>query len=305
MCAKMHVDEAEIDQPLVERLIATQFPQWATLPIRPVRSAGTDNAMYRLGDEMAVRLPRTVRVTPQMEKEHRWLPTFAPHLPLDIPLPLAKGEPGEGYPWHWAVYRWLEGENITLETLADPHHAARDLAQFLRVLQQLDTIGGPLPGDHNFGRGIALAARDGATRRAIGELGELNEIDVALVTAVWEASLNAPVWDAPGVWIHGDLSPGNLLAQAGRISAVIDFGGLAVGDPACDLLVAWNLLDAESRATLRTALGVDDATWLRGRGWALSVALIALPYYLKTNPVIVATSRRVLAEVLTDYARVR
>jgi aminoglycoside phosphotransferase (APT) family kinase protein len=296
---KMHADEVDTDVSLVRRLLAAQFPQWADLPIEPVESAGTDNAIYRLGEDMAVRLPRIHWAIGQVEKEQRWLPKLAPHLPLAIPVPLAKGNPAEGYPWHWSVYPWLEGENATIERIADPRQAAADLAHFITALQRIDPAGGPPPGPHNFHRGVPLAMRDASTRAAIASLH--GTLDTNATTAAWEAALRAPAWHGPPVWIHGDLQSGNLLALQGRLSAVIDFGCLGVGDPACDVIVAWNLLTAETRDVFRAALQVDDATWARGRGWALSFGLIALPYYHSTNPVLAGISRYAIDEVLTDY----
>lgn len=296
---KMHADEVDIDMSLVRRLLAAQFPQWADLPLEPVDSAGTANAIYRLGADMAVRLPRIQAATGQMDKEHQWLPRLAPLLPLAIPVPLAKGTPAEGYPWHWSVYRWLDGENAAIERIADPRQAATALAQFVAALQRIDPAGGPPPRLHNFGRGVPLALRDEYTRTAIASCGSM--VDTDAVTAAWDADLHAPAWDRPPVWIHGDLLPGNLLVEHGRLSAVIDFGCLGVGDPACDLLGAWSFLSAETRDVFRAALTVDDATWARGRGWALSVALIALPYYQSTNPVFVALATQMIDEVLADH----
>ena len=296
---KMHTDEIDTDVSLVSRLLAAQFPQWADLPIRPVPSAGTDNVLYRLGDDMVVRLPRIHEATGQVDKEHHWLSKLAPRLPLAIPVPLAKGTLGAGYPWPWSVYRWLEGENATIERIADPVQAATALAQFIAALQRIDSTGGPLYGTPNFSRGEPLAMRDSQTRAAIASLHGTLDTDAA--TAAWEAALQSPAWSSPPVWIHGDLQSGNLLAQHGRLRAVIDFGSLSVGDPACDLQVAWNLLSAETRAVFRAALAVDDATWARGRGWALSVGLIALPYYQSTNPILAGISRRAIDEVLADH----
>jgi aminoglycoside phosphotransferase (APT) family kinase protein len=296
----MHHDEVGTDVSLVGSLIAAQFPQWADLPIRPVRSSGTDNAIYRLGEDMAVRLPRIERATVSLDKEYDWLPRIASRLPLAVPVPLAKGMPAEGYPWQWAVYRWLEGETATRERIADLDQAATDLAQFVTALQRIDATGGPPPGAHNSFRGVPLALRDRQTRAAIASLH--GEIDVGAVTAVWEAALRAPEWPGPPLWIHGDLISGNLLVEHGRLSAVIDFGCLGVGDPACDSTVAWTLLSGEARIVFRAALSVDDATWARARGWALSWALIALPYYMDTNPVFVQDARRTIAEVLADHA---
>jgi len=297
---KMHVDEVDTNVSLVVRLLTTQYPQWADLPIEPVHSAGTDNALYRLGEDMTVRLPRVDWAVPQVEKEHRWLPRLAPFLPLAIPVPLAKGDPGEGYPWHWSVYRWLEGENATIELIADPRQAATDLAQFIAALQRIDTAGGPTPGPHNSSRGVPLAVRDPQTRAAIASLHGMLESDA--LTAAWDAALQAPVWHGPPVWIHGDLQSGNLLAQQGRLSAVIDFGCLGVGDPACDVMAAWMFLSSETRDVFRALLQVDAATWARGRGWALSVGLIALPYYQSTNPVLAGIARRAIDEALADHS---
>lgn len=300
LAKKMHADEVDTDASLVTRLVAGQFPQWAGFPVTPVASAGTDNAVYRLGDSMVVRLPRIHWAVGQVDKEHRWLPRLAPFLPLALPVPLAKGEPAEGYPYPWAVHRWLEGETTTLDRLADPHQAAVDLAKFVTALQRADTTGGPLAGEHNL-RGIPLAVRDAGIREAIAALRSMVDADAA--TAVWETALAAPEWNRAPVWFHGDLLPGNLLFQRGRLSAVIDFGGLGVGDPACDLMIAWSLFSGESRAVFRSALAVDDATWARGRGHALSQALIFIPYYLDTNPVGVGNAQCAIDEILTEHRR--
>lgn len=300
---KMHADEIDIDAALVKRLLMAQFPQWADLPLERLRSSGTDNAMFRLGDKMAVRLPRIFWAIEQVAKEQRWLPTLAPHLPLAIPTPLALGTPGEGYPWHWSVYQWLKGKTARLDRFADPAQAAIQVAQFITALHQIDPADGPRPGSHNSGRGVPLAERDRAVRAALASLHGL--IDTEAAAAAWDAALQAPPWNNPPVWIHGDVQSGNLLVQNGRLSGVIDFGCLGVGDPACDLQVAWNLFAAESRQAFRQALAVDAATWARGRGWALSVGLIALPYYQTTNPVLATLSRRTINEVLAEYQQGR
>ncbi len=297
--AKMHIDEIETDASLVRRLLAAQFPDWADLPIRPVQSAGTDNALYRLGDDMVVRLPRISWAAGQADKERQWLPMLAPLLPLAIPVPLAQGVPGEDYPYAWSVCRWLEGENAILERLADPRQAALDLAQFIAALQRIDPTGGPHPGPNNSFRGEPLGLRDKETRLAITSL--QNMLDTDALTAVWESALRAPAYGGPPVWLHGDLQSGNLLAQHGRLSAVIDFGCLGVGDPACDVMAAWLYLPAEARAVFRAALKVEDAAWRRARGWALSVGLIALPYYQTTNPVLAGIARRAIEETLADF----
>jgi aminoglycoside phosphotransferase (APT) family kinase protein len=297
---KMHPDEVTTDVSLVRRLLAAQFPHWAGLPIEPVRSAGTDNAIYRLGADMAVRLPRIHWAAGQPAKEYAWLPKLAPLLPLSVPVPLAKGEPAEGYPWEWSVCSWLAGETATLDRVADARGAATALGELVAALQSVDATDGPAPGEHNSGRGVALALRDRDTRAAIAAVD--GTFDATTLTAAWEAALAAPVWHGPAVWLHGDLQSGNLLAVGGRLSAVIDFGCLGVGDPACDVMTAWAYLPAGARDAFRAALPVEDATWARGRGWALSVGLIALPYYETSNPVLAGIARRAIDAVLADPA---
>lgn len=292
-------NKMEIDAALVNRLIAAQFPKWTDLSLIPVESGGTDNVIFRLGDDMAVRLPCVEWAIGQVEKEQRWLPKIAPQVPIPIPAPLAMGLPAEGYPWHWSVYRWLEGENATTGHIGDLRQAAIAMAEFVAALQRIDPDGGPPPGSHNSGRGEPLDHRDVPTREAIAALH--NIVDTGAATAVWDAALQASEWQGQAVWLHGDLHPGNLLIEAGRLSAVIDFGTLGVGDPACDLMVGWTLLSTESRDIFRASLSVDDATWARGRGWALSFGVIAYAYYLNTNPILAAISRRAIDEVLIDY----
>jgi aminoglycoside phosphotransferase (APT) family kinase protein len=247
---------------------------------------------------MSVRLPSAAAYSPQVEKEHRWLPTLAPHLPLPIPVPLAKGWPAYGYPWPWSIYRWLDGETATSERIADMRQFATTLGQFLVALQRIDAAAGPPPGPHNFFRGGPLTVYDGETRQAIAALD--GQIDAAAATAVWEAAL-AATWRGLPVWVHGDVSAGNLLVENGWLSAVIDFGSSGVGDPACDLSIAWTLFTGESRRVFRAALPLDDATWARGRGWTLWKALITLAALPGTNAREASTSRRILDDLLADH----
>ena len=290
----------EIDAPLVRRLVAAQFPQWAALPIRPVEFDGWDNRTFHLGNDMSVRLPSAQGYAAQAPKEHRWLPLLAPLLPLPIPTPLAMGVPGEGYPWHWSIYRWLDGEIATRARIADPIEFATALAGFLTALQRIDPTGGPPPGPHNFWRGGPLTTYDAETRQTIAALD--GAIDAAAAMAVWEAGLSAPWRQAP-VWLHGDMAAGNLLVRDGRLSAVIDFGCCAVGDPACDLTIAWTFLSGDAREAFRAGVPVDGATWARGRGWALWKALITLAGQLQVNSIAAEESRRVIDTVLADHAR--
>jgi aminoglycoside phosphotransferase (APT) family kinase protein len=297
---RMHADEVPTDASLVQRLLACQFPQWAELAVEPVPSFGTDNALYRLGEELVARLPRRERSTKALRKELHWLPRLAPLLPLAVPRPLAEGVPAEGYPFGWAVYRWLPGEEATRAAVADPGEFGSELARFVLALQRIDATGGPRPGEHNVFRGVPLAARDETTRAAIESLRDA--IDAGAATAAWEDALRQPEWDGPPLWIHGDLDARNLVVDEGRLGAVIDWGCLGVGDPACDAMVAWKLAP-EARAAFRAELPVDDACWERARGWALSQAVGALAYYtLETNAVLVREAEGWLAAVLADSA---
>lgn len=288
----------DIDFSLVSQLVTAQFPQWADLPIEPVEFDGWDNKTFRLGEDMIVRLPSAEAYTPQVEKEHWWLPRLAPLLPLPIPVPLAMGVPADDYPWHWSIYRWLEGENATIERIANLDQFASTLGQFLAALQRIDPASGPPPGRHNFFRGGPLAIYDPETRDAIATLD--SKIDTDAVTAVWEAALKA-TWHGLPIWLHGDVSAANLLVKKGRLSAVIDFGCSGVGDPACDLTIAWTLFSEESRVAFRAALPVDGATWARGRGWALWKGLITLTEHINTNSLEARKARRVIDEVLADH----
>jgi len=287
-----------IDVALVSQLVAAQFPQWANLAIKPVEFDGWDNHTFHLGENMSVRLPSAEWYTQQVEKEQHWLPRLAPLLPLPIPVPLAQGVPADGYPWHWSVYHWLEGEIASIERIANLPQFATTLAQFLVALQRIDPTGGPPPGPHNFFRGGPLSIYDSETRQAIAALD--GKIDTGAASAVWEAALQA-AWHGAPVWVHGDVSAGNLLVKGGRLCAVIDFGCSGVGDPACDLVIAWTLLSGESREAFGAALAADGATWTRGRGWALWKGLITLAEHIHTNPLAAGKARRVIDEVIAEY----
>jgi len=263
----------EISSALVRALLQEQFPQWAGLRIVPVVPGGWDNRMFRLGAAMAIRLPSAECYAEQMEKEQRWLPWLAPQLALAVPTPLALGQPGAGYPWHWSIQQWIEGETVASASSVDLGVLAGDLADFFARLQSLDATNGPAPGAHNFQRGGALAVYDEQTRRAIDVLAD--EIDAARAAEIWDEAL-ATSWDRAPVWIHGDVAAANLLLQDGRLHAVIDFGCCAVGDPACDLVAAWTIFDASSADIFRQHLQLDRGTWQRAHGWALWKGLITL-----------------------------
>jgi aminoglycoside phosphotransferase (APT) family kinase protein len=293
---RMHADELDVDVPLVRRLLAAQFPAWAGLPLEPVLPRGTDHAIFRLGEGMSVRLPRIEWANGQAEKEAYWLPRLAPHLPLAIPRPLALGEPALGYPWRWCIHTWLPGEPASIDRIADPVQAARDAAGFIAALHQIDTSGAP-----EVRRGWPLATWEEPVRAAIRKLA--SEVDAKAVTAVYDAALAATPWERPPVWIHADLDSRNLLACDGRLSGLVDFGGLGIGDPACDLGLAWKLFSGEAREVFRAALRFDEATWARSRGHTVAQAVMALSYYtVENNAVLFLAARRWLDEVLSERA---
>jgi len=286
----------QVDATLARRLVAAQFPRWAGLPIRPVATSGWDNRTFRLGSTMSVRLPSAAEYALAVDKEHRWLPVLAPYVPLPVPVPLAKGAPGEGYPLPWSVYGWIDGEPAGVDNIDNLTGFAVALADFLVALQRADPAGGPAPGPHNWFRGGPLETYDAEARQAIDALD--GRIPGAVATEIWTAAVRA-TWDGRPVWFHGDVAQGNLLVRDGALAAVIDFGTCGVGDPACDLAIAWTLLSGTSRAAFRSGLGVDPATWARGRGWALWKALIT---YAGDDAAKAADARRVLDEILDEYA---
>jgi aminoglycoside phosphotransferase (APT) family kinase protein len=293
MCpTRMHADEVETDVTLVRHLLAAQHPQWAELPIEPVPSAGTDNVMYRLGDDLAVRLPRIHWAVDAVAKEQRWLPLLAPHLPLAVPLPVASGRPQAEFPYPWSVVQWLPGELATRERLDDPVGNALRLAQFVRALRAVDATGGPT---HR--RGAPVRLQDPSVRKAIAGL--RGELDANAIAAAWDRALAVPDYDGPPVWFHGDLSYLNLLAIDGQLSAVIDWGTCGVGDPAIETIIAWSLFPPDARRAYRESLEIDDATWARGKGWVLT-GVVGVPYYRETNPRLVADKVRGIACVLAD-----
>jgi aminoglycoside phosphotransferase (APT) family kinase protein len=267
----MHEDELEIGEGLVRRLVAEQFPEWAGMPLRRIEPSGTVNAIFRLGDGLSVRLPRRQGPTEPGSSELEWLPRLAPQLPVEVPVPVAQGRPGGGYPWFWEVHTWVEGKTTPVGTI-DAIQAARDLADLVRALQKVDPTGGPP------GRGVALAERDSSFRYWL----ERFDGDPRVITE-WERALAAPPWVGAPIWHHGDLDCRNWLVQDRRITGVVDWGSMGVGDPACDVMVAWKLHSEAARDAFREALPVDDATWARARGWAVSQGVAALAYYTPEN----------------------
>ena len=288
----MHSDEVDTDADLVRRLLMSQHPQWAELSIDRVVSAGTDNAIYRLGGELAVRLPRRGSVVDYVLKENEWLPILAPHLPLAVPLPVARGEPEAAFPYPWVVVEWLPGELVTPDRLDDSVQTAIDLAEFVQALRRIDPTGGP----HD-DRGLPVRRSDAMVRMGIDGL--RGEVDAAAVTEAWNRVLDAPDHHGAPVWFHGDLTHLNLLAHDGKLAAVIDWGRCGIGDPAIDTIIAWSLFATDARQAYRHTLGVDDATWERGKGWILT-GVVGIPYYRDTNPLLVANVIAAIEAVLAD-----
>lgn len=290
---QMHADEININTALVRQLLANQFKDWANLPLQVIHPEGTDNAMYKLGDDKVVRLPRTKGSAVSLEKECSLLPKLAPHLPIAIPTICGEGIPEADYPCPWLICKWLEGKTPIDEAMLDHHQAAIDLGDFVAAMQKINCIGGP-----KCRRGQPLSSRDEETREAIALLSD--SYDASVVTNIWESVLTIPQWTGSPIWIHGDLHAGNLLAQGGRVTAVVDFGCAGIGDPACDMMVAWTLLTAETREIFRSIVKPDSATWARGRGWALTFGIVAYPYYSVSNPIFANIAKRAIEEVIAD-----
>ncbi|GAA1993932.1 aminoglycoside phosphotransferase family protein [Catenulispora subtropica] len=291
-------DRVTVDAEQVRLLVREQFPHWADLLVRPVAKGGWDNMTFHLGDELSVRLPTAAEYALAVDKEQRWLGVLAPQLPLPIPALVANGRPGADYPFEWSVYRWLEGETASADRIADPVRFALDLAGFLVALQSVDITDGPRPGKHNWFRGATLRTYDEQAQHALTALN--GHIDVELAREIWKTALDAR-WDGVERWFHGDIAQGNLLLNDGELAAVIDFGTCGVGDPACDLAVAWTLLAADGRQAFRERLRVDEATWARGRGWALWKALATCAGALGRDEEQAASALCVLDEIFAEY----
>jgi aminoglycoside phosphotransferase (APT) family kinase protein len=286
----MHVDEVDSDPSLVQRLVAGQFPEWADLPIKAVYPLGTDNANYRLGDQMLVRLPRQPHKVEPLERELEWLPVFAPSLPLPIPAPLGRGEPAEGFPFPWGVFTWIEGENVGIEAVAP--ETAHHLVELILAFRRLDATSAPQGLRHG-----SLREHDGWVRSSVAKLDGTH--DGAGLLSAWEEVVDLPPWDRPPMWCHCDLDLRNVVFSGGRPSGVLDWGWAGAGDPASDTAVAWKMLPAEARPAFLDALGADEAEIARARGWTLMQCAGALWYYTpENNPALYFEAERWLGELL-------
>ncbi len=261
----------KIDIALVKNLIASQIPQWKELHINPVENGGWDNRTFHLGNSMLVRMPSAEKYADKIQKEFHWLPILAPLLPKEVPIPLVMGKSNEAYPWSWGVYKWLEGKTVASSENIDLNILAQDLGLFLKALYTINPIGGPAAGEHNFYRGGSLVVYDDEVQQSLKTL--KGKIDIKKARNIWESAILTQ-WQKPSVWVHGDIAVGNLLVQNDRLSAVIDFSGLAIGDPACDLAIAWTLFSNSSRQIFKETLFLDQETWNRGKAWAFWKALI-------------------------------
>jgi aminoglycoside phosphotransferase (APT) family kinase protein len=295
---RLHEDQVDIDESLLHRLLVEQAPEQAELPLRTVDSGGTEHAVFRVGGELAVRMPLHPNGVGGLLKEIRWLPVLAPHLTIEVPEIVMTGRPSGDYPFPWVMVRWIPGEDALTGRIDSMSDAAETLGRFVAQLRRIDTTGTPVPGTEGFHRGGPLAERDDAFRDALARCEGL--LDVEVVRAVWEDALAAPEWTGPPVWLHADLIPGNLLLRDGRLVAVVDFGTLSTGDPAYDVTPAWHVLDRDGRAVFRRLVDADGPTWRRAQGLVVSGGVIALPYYLNTNPSMVETARRGIGAVLDD-----
>ncbi|MEU4216922.1 aminoglycoside phosphotransferase family protein [Actinoplanes sp. NPDC026623] len=294
----LHENEIPIDEAVIRSLLRAQRPDLASLPLSPA-GAGTENIMYRLGDELLVRLPRTEGKAPPLIKEQAWLPRLAPLLTCRIPEPVHAGTPGAGYPAPWSIYRWIDGTEPRPDTVVDWAAFGTDLAAFVRELHGIDLMGATRAGELSWYRGGSLKARDewvGAdfdTCRTTVDTG----LDIDALEEIWRETLALPEPSGPHGWLHGDLRPTNLLVAEGRLHAVIDFGALSVGYPDAEHATVWDL-PAPARQAYRNLLGLDDHTWARARGWAIAVGIGGLTYYWNSYPAFVAECRTRLESII-------
>lgn len=291
---KMHEGQVDVDADSVRRLLVDQYPDLSNRPVTAIDSTGTVNALFRIGDELIARLPLVEKWSDAIEREWKWLPWFCQRIvSVRLPEPVLKGRPAEYYPFPWGIYRWIDGAPYDDALVDDERSAAETLAGFVLELRSLELVEGAPRG----GR-LPLHQLDKETRAAIRAAAAT--INSTAAMAAWENALKAPVWDGEAAWIHGDLLRPNLLVNEGHLAAVIDFGGVGVGDPATDLMPAWSVFGPEGREAFRAALDPDEASWSRGRGIALHQAAMVIPYYVETNPGFITLSRRAIEQIIEE-----
>ncbi len=289
----------QIDTALVQALVSAQFPQWANESVSPVPRSGWDNRSFRLGTDLLVRMPSGGGYAAQVHREQLSLSYLGPRLHLETPTPVAMGRPGHAYPWPWSVYRWIPGSAAADSPPHDVEQFAADLADFLNELRSVAGDIGPPPGPENFYRGAALSTYDKQFRRSQAELH--GQINTATALRTWEAAL-ATAWKGTPVWVHGDIALGNLLLRKDRLAAVIDFGQVCVGDPACDCTIAWTYFREKERDEFRKRLALDADTWLRGSAWALWKASIVAAGLVETSAIEAQSALQTIDEVLGEAA---
>jgi aminoglycoside phosphotransferase (APT) family kinase protein len=296
----LHLDEVAVDEELVRRLVDSQFPEWSGLRLTPA-SGGTENRMLRLGDGLVVRLPRTPSAAAAVAKEHRWLPRLAPQLPLRVPVPCALGRPGDGYPFPWSVYQWIDGAELDPDRIEDETTLGRDLAGFVRALHAVDLMGARREGPLSSYRGGSLRSLSGWAAENLEACRDLTglDLDLAALRSMWQQAMDLDEPQVPHTWMHTDLKPSNLLQRQGELTGVIDFGGLSVGDPTAEHAPAWDL-PAGARHAYADELRLDTSTRVRARAWALGIALSGVPYYWSTWPDFVQECLRRLRSILSD-----
>lgn len=289
-----------INEALVQKLVTDQFPQWQDLPVKSVESQGWDNRTFRLGNDMSVRLPSDEEYVRQVQKEQTWLPLIAPHLPFSIPKPIAMGQPSEDYPWVWSVYQWIDGISANITVVNDAHLEiiAQQLGNFLNDFHQCDAAGAPAPGLHNWWRAAHVSVYDSETRELINKL--RNVIDADRAGFLWEKAISSK-WNKDPVWVHGDVASGNILLKNNKICAIIDFGCMGIGDPACDLTIAWTFFKNKSREIFKRVLSLDPDTWIRARGWALWKALYELSVLKDMLSAKAIEQKRIIDDVLNEH----
>ncbi|MGW5367286.1 aminoglycoside phosphotransferase family protein [Streptomyces sp. NPDC004009] len=296
----LHDDEIAVDEGLVRSLLRAQRPEWAGLPLSPA-GAGSDNTMYRLGEDLLVRLPRTAGGR-AVRKEQQWLPRLAPLLSCPVPEPVYAGTPTGDYPAAWSVHRWIDGAEAGPDTVRDWAAFGADLAAVVRELHGIGLMGATRTGDLSWYRGGTPRSCDEWVGAAFADCRAIGSgLDVDALERLWRAALDLPDPSGPHVWLHGDLKPSNLLVRDGRLHAVIDFGALSVGFPDAEHAPVWDL-PPRARQAYRDALDLDDTTWARARAWAIAVGVSGVSYYWRTWPAFVAECRARLEAVLSDAA---